>query len=192
MAILYHHIAASKSAGYSVTAEPALPDGGQFVYGRAMAASVPDPLVFEVSYPSRDELPHFIARTLPVFSTRLVDTFRSAGVENFQVFPAVLRNAELGVEWDEYWVFNVIGLIAAADLERSNADTLMEGGSKGAPALLAFHELVLDQSKTRNVLMFRLAESPHMLLVHDRVLAHIKNRRPESGWGFEATEIETI
>lgn len=192
MPILYHHIDSSNSSDYSVTAEPQLPEGVQFIYGRAMTSAVPEPLVFEVDFPSRDALPHFIGDTLPLFSTRLVDTFRSAGVENFQVFPAVLRNPALGADWDGYWVFNVIGLVAAADLDRSNADTLMAGGPKGAPALLAFHELVLDHQKTRNVAMFRLAESPDMLLIHDRVLTHIRNHRPENGWGFEATEIETI
>ncbi len=190
--MLYHHIDSSKSDEHSVTGEPALPGEISFIKGAHIGAVLSDPLVFEVDYPSREALPHFVGITIPVFSTSLVETFRSAGVENFQVFPAVLRNPAIGAEWGGYWAFNVIGVLVAADLEKSNADTILGGDPQGVSApLLGFKELVLEKKRARNMPMFRLAESPSILLIHDHVLAHIKARRPPNGWGFEATEIET-
>ena len=192
MAILYHHIDSSSSDDHHVTQEPDLVSAGAFRYGVRVDVDVPDPLVFEVDYPSKESVPHFVGETTPVFSDQLVKTFRSAGVENFQLFPAVLRNPATGAEWDGFWVFHAIGLIAAADLERSESDTIMKGARKGGPSvpLVGFQVLVLDQSKTRNAMMFRLAESPDILLIHDRVLEHIKAHRPPNGWGFDATEID--
>jgi hypothetical protein len=193
MAALYYQISPSTLSDYSVTDEPELPGDIEFIDGTKIDEPLPNPLEFTVDYPSRGELPHFVGMTIPVMSDSLVKVFRSAGVENFQTFPAVLRNPEIGEEWGGYWAFNVIGLIAAANLEKSKADTIMEGDSEGvAVPLLGFHTLVLDKKKTRNSAMFRLAESSSILLVHDRVLAHIKKNRPKNGWGFEATEIETV
>jgi hypothetical protein len=193
MPVLYHHIDSSNTDDYRVTKEPELPDGQQFAYGVKMKGDVPEPLVFEVDYPTREQVPHFVCATIPVFSDALVAMVRSAGVENFEVYRAVLRNPHTGAEWDGYSVFHEIGLIAAADLDKSQYDTIMAGHSKGVVTPLAgFQLLVLDHRKTRNAAMFRLAESPDMLLIHDRVLAHIKKHRPPGGWGFDATEIETV
>lgn len=193
MAFLYHHIAASRSEDHAVTDEPELPPEVSFSKGAHIAAELPDPLVFEVSQPAGGTPPHFVGTTIPVFSSLLVDTLRSAGVANFQVFPAVLRDPGANTQWDGYWAFNAIGLIAAADVDKSSADTIVRGGPRGVPVpLLAFHELVLDRHKTRDVAMFRLWESPGTLLVHERVLAHIRKHRPPDGWGFEATGIETV
>jgi hypothetical protein len=190
--VLYHHIQAANTLDYSVKNEPKLPDGREFVYGVKMDGTVPNPLVFEVDHPSKDELPHFVSMIIPVFSDLLVKTIRAAGVENFQVFPAVLRNPAVGTDWDGYWVFHEIGLIAAANLEKSEADTIMEGDPGGVDTpLMGFHELVLDKKKTRSALMFRLAESPDILLIHDRVMSHIDASRPPNGWRFMATEIQS-
>ena len=38
--------------------------------------------------------------------------------------------------------------------------------------------------------MFRLADSPSMLLVHDRVLRALRAATPPEGWGFTPLEIE--
>ncbi len=193
MPVPYHQINSSGSDDHRVTREPELPEFAGFRYGVRMEAKLPNPLVFEVDYPSREQVPHFVGETIPVFSDALVRTFRAAGVENFQLFPAVLRNPQTGAQWDGYWVFHVIGLIAAADLEKSESETAAGAGKPGTAVPLAtFQVLVLDAQKTRNVAMFRLAESPGTLLVHDRVLSHIKAHRPPNGWGFDATEIETV
>lgn len=194
MAVLYHHIDSPNDDDYHVTQEPQLPDDLDFVYGKKFKGKVPMPLVFEVDYPTREHVPHFIGETIPVFSDALIKVVRSAGIDNFQSFPALLRNPETGAEWGGYSVFHEFGLIAAANFDKSEYDMIMEGDAEGGVStpLAGFHVLVLDKKKTRNVAMFRLAESPDTLLIHDRVLAHIRKHRPPNGWGFDATEIETV
>jgi hypothetical protein len=189
--VVYFSIKSSRTSDYYVTLEPELPGNMKFVKGVKMEGAVPNPLVFEVNHPSRAQLQHFVSNVVPVFSDLLVKAMRSAGVENFQVFPAVLRNPEVGENWDGYWVFHEIGLIAAASLEKSKADTIMAGDSSGvATPLMGFHTLVLDKEKTRNEAMFRLAEDPTTLLIHERVMAHLRANRPPNGWGFVSTQVE--
>ena len=191
--MVYFSIDSSNTSDYYVTGEPQLPDGRKFVSGVRMESPVPNPLVFEVNHPSKAQLPHFVADVIPVFSDLLVNTLRTAGVENFQAFPAVLRNPEVGETWDGYQVFHAIGLVAAASLEKSKADTIMGGEPGGITVpLMGFHTLVLDKEKTRNLAMFRLAESPSTLLIHERVMAHIRANRPPNGWGFVSTQIEAV
>jgi hypothetical protein len=193
VAVLYHHIDSANDSDYQVTQEPKLPDDLDFVFGKKFKGKVPRPLVFEVNYPTRNDVPHFIGETIPVFSDSLIKVFRSAGVDNFQTFPALLRNPETGAEWDRFSVFHEFGLIAAADFDKSEYDMIMEGDPEGVSTPLAgFHVLVLDKKKTRNVAMFRLAESPDTLLIHTHVLQHIRKHRPPDGWGFDATDIEVV
>jgi hypothetical protein len=66
-----------------------------------------------------------------------------------------------------------------------------DAGGVGSP-LLALNKLVLDKSKTHEFLMFRLAESPSTLLIHDCVNRHIDANDPPDGWGFDATEIKAV
>jgi hypothetical protein len=193
VAVLYHHIDSANDSDYQVTKEPKLPGDRDFVYGKKHTGKLPRPVVFEVNYPTRKAVPHFIGETIPVFSDSLIKVFRSAGVTNFQAFPALLRNPDTDAAWDGFSVFHEFGLIAAADLDRSEYDMIMDGDPGGVSTPLAgFHVLVLDKKQTRNAAMFRLAESPDTLLIHARVLQHIKKHRPPGGWGFDATAIEAV
>lgn len=191
MSIQYHHIEPDNYADYGITKKPKL--GVSFIRGVPITTPLPNPLVFEIDYPDGSVLPHFLGDTIPVFSDRLVQTLRSAGVDNFQVFSAILRNPTTGIEWTDYWAFNAVGLVAAAKLEESDFDTLMGDDPEGVDVpLLAFNNLVLDKKKTRKLLMFRLTQSPSTLLIHDKVNIHIDANRPPEGWNFDATAIDTV
>ena len=193
MSDLYHHIEPDNFSDYGVTRKPKLPDGVSFIKGVSITEPLPEPLIFEVDYPKRDDIPHFLGDTISLFSDHLVKTLRSGGVDNFQVFPAVLRNPSRGLEWTNFWAFNAVGLIEAAALDRSGYDTIMGADSDGVDIpLLGFTKLVLSKAKVREALMFRLAESPSTLLIHDKINAHIDANDPPDGWGFDATEIEVV
>jgi len=193
MTVLYHQIEPDNYSDYSVTKKPKLPDGVSFIKGVLINEALPAPLIFEVDYPTRDDVPHFLGDTIPIFSGYLVQTLKAAGVDNFQVFPAVLRNPKSNAEWTDFWAFNAIGLIAAANIDESEYDTLMEGDAEGVEVpLLAFDEIVLEKKKTHDQSMFRLAESPSVLLIHDRINRYVDAHDPPDGWGFDATEIEAV
>jgi hypothetical protein len=192
MAILYQRIERHNFSDFGVTGNPALPGDISFRRGAAIEEPLPSPLVFEVDYPPGEEPPHLLGNVIPVFSDRLVRALRAAGADNFEAFPAILRNPATGATWDKYWAVNVLGIVAWANLQESEYDTIMEGDPEGVTTpLLGFHTIVLDAKKTRDdLLMFRLAESPSALLIHDRVFDYLVANRPQGGWRFDAIDVD--
>lgn len=108
---------------------------------------------------------------IPVMSKRLINVLTEAGVDNIEFFPAILRNITTGQTYN-YQVYNIIGLVAATDLEQSEYETYQ----KESPiADTSIHKLVLDESKTHNLLLFRLAEDVSAIVVHERIKKQIEN-----------------
>ena len=108
---------------------------------------------------------------IPIMSERMVQALLSAGVNNVEFHEAVLINTVTGEKYP-YRAFNVVGLVAAANLDRSECDI-----HDGVPvADVSFYKLVLDESKCRSCLMFRLEENVSTLMVHDSVRQELLSR----------------
>lgn len=99
----------------------------------------------------------------------LVEALQGAGVDNLQVYPAVLTEKATAAEREDYCVVNVLGKVAAADMKQSQALSL--GGGQ------VFTHLTVDAGKARGLLMFRLAESLVDVIVHERVAQAVTARR---------------
>jgi len=191
MATSFHCIEPDNEADYGITRNPAV--SVSFFTGKAIASSLPEPLVFQVDHPLDVAPPHFLGDRIPVCSRLLLGVLEAARVGDIQSFPAVLENPAAGARWTDYVAINVIGLRAAARLDQSTFDTLMGGDAQsGIPPLLAFHELVLDAAKLEGCLLCRLAESPSTLLIHDSVNAYIDAHAPPDGWGFDTIEVKAV
>lgn len=149
--------------------------------GTLIACELATPLIFTLD-DATTSMPHWIGDRVPLVSELFVSTLRRAGVYNFQTLPAVLR------PWTGHVVFNVISKIDGADPEASIGTVIME--EDPGPKLVEYTELVLSHSRTRGIDMFRLADNPGMLLVHDRVMRVLSAHAPDTGWGFTAIEIE--
>src|SRR5688572_251168 len=54
-----------------------------------------------------------------VMSKRLVDTLQRLGVENLQTFPAEITNDVTGAVLHDHVVFNIVGMVSAADAAAS-------------------------------------------------------------------------
>jgi hypothetical protein len=177
---------------YGVTQNPKLGDELSFLSGRVITGKMPE-LVFEVNFPAEEKLPHFLGNEIPLLSKTLVDALQKAGIDSFQVFPAILLNSATGQSWNNYVAFNTIGLIKAVNMEKSDFDILMEGDDEGIEIpLVAFREIILDKNKTNDALMFRTAESPVNLVVQSRVITYLGDNRPKDGWGIAIKKLETI
>lgn len=105
---------------------------------------------------------------LCLMAARLVETLQSVGVDNLETYRAVLRNTSTGETYD-YRAVNIVGAVAAADLVRSDwsshdADPRFD---------VNFDRLVVDESATRDLLLFRLAENTGVILIHERVRDHL-------------------
>jgi hypothetical protein len=109
---------------------------------------------------------------IPLMSARLAAVLVAAGVDNVAFYPALLTNTITGETYD-YHAFNVVGAVAAADLERSEWSTF-----DGWPvADVSFTRFELNAEKAERHLFFRLAENINALVVHESV----RNRVIEAG-----------
>lgn len=102
-----------------------------------------------------------------LMSTRLVQTLTHAGVDNLQLFPARITDPNTGTVYDDYFAVNVIGLVECADMDQSEHMPLAD--------LHFFLELVIEPEKTLGLPLFRLAESPIDIIVHERVAQAIRD-----------------
>ena len=110
-------------------------------------------------------LPCFLKGTGLLFRNDLLEAMRSFGVGNLQTFNVALFDPDNGHAYTNDKAANIVGSIAAADMTQSIA-TVHPGG----PVIdVDFDKLVVDESKARGALIFRLAEATNASLVHERL-----------------------
>jgi hypothetical protein len=100
-------------------------------------------------------------------SDRFYEALRKTGVDNLDVYDAVLVNKAENVTIKGYKAFNVIGLVAAADLGQTKFSP--ENPSRLIDA--SIDSLAIDAKKAKGLLLFRLAEYAGAVIVH----ASLKN-----------------
>ncbi|WP_445456716.1 imm11 family protein [Flavobacterium sp. HNIBRBA15423] len=176
---------------YGITENPKINDDQSFLSGNVIDETQLPALEFETNFPSKKKIPHFLGDVIPLMSKELIECLQKAGIDSFQTFPVQLTNPETGQKFDNYFAFNVIGIIKAVNMNESDFDILMEG-DKETPPLLAFREIVLNKNKINDALIFRVVESPDSLLIHKSVVDCLVSNRPKNGWGVISTEVEVI
>jgi hypothetical protein len=146
--------------------------GMPWMTGAMISNQVPNPVVFaaDASYPG--ELLAMYDDSIPIMRDDLIDILVQAGVDNLQTFPALVRNLD-GSQRSDYKAVNIVGVVAAADMEHS---TLMEPAADFLGA--DFESLVIDERRAAGPLIFRLAEAANAIVVHrsvrDRVAGNIR------------------
>lgn len=109
-------------------------------------------------------LPDLSEVPLPMLSQRLAQALIEAGVDNLDFYPVQIRDESDGQVDASHLAFNLIGLVAAADLAASTYDS-----PEGPLISVDFDSLVIDEKKARGGLMFRLAECVTCIVVHESV-----------------------
>ncbi|WP_141619637.1 DUF1629 domain-containing protein [Myxococcus sp. AB036A] len=156
----------SNFAGLSSTPTTGVP----WTMGVRSKAHVEEPIQCELHPESADPPPDLIL-TLPTFSTRLIEVLKSVGVKNMDLYQVALKHPGLGKTYTDYRAVNIIGRLACADLTQSQ---YLPGHE---PPLMKFDKLVLDETKTMGVPMFRLAESTMWILVSEKVKQAVETAR---------------
>lgn len=142
--------------------------------GKPMAPDIEVPFVYNMEI-DEDELDPHAEIALPdydmegpIFSKRLLETIQNAGVDNLEIFPAVICNEDSGEKIvDQYLAVNIIGLVACADMDASESRPL--AGSH------FFINLKVDPAKIQDQLLFRLAEQPSDIIIHGSIANAIKD-----------------
>lgn len=135
------------------------------------ASSVPRPLRYTLD-PDYGGTPKalYASEANPVMRDDLAHVLANVGVDNVQYFDSILIDPASGQEYTNYKAFNIIGLVAAADMGKSE----LMGTADSSMGDIDFHALVIDESQTRGLLLFRLAENISAIVVHERVKAAIE------------------
>jgi hypothetical protein len=121
-------------------------------------------------------VPHVYAELywdpLPIFSRRLVAALEAAGVDNLQTYDTTLVSVEgkNPPPPNHYRAVNVVGRVAAADLEKSEINPDVDDREVSTD----FYSLSVDETKAKDLLMFRLVENISVVLVHERVKAQVE------------------
>ncbi len=156
----------------TIAVEPELP-GGPWMMGRMLRIEVPTPLHYELD-PNRPGNPKVMydAEAIPLMRDDLVEALQCAGVDNLELFETVLTDSKTGQTYTNYKAFNIIGLVACADMEASS----MMGTSDSELLDADFDGLVIDEEKAMGSLLFRLAENISAIIVDDIVKNEIEKR----------------
>lgn len=153
---------------HPVSKAPRLP-GGPWYHGQKLRISVPSQLdyILDPDFGDDSKIKAMYGnKSIPVMHNKLVKVLLSAGVNNLELFPARLINQNTDAIYENYQAFNIIGLIAAADLESS---TLMNPEVEPTILDTDFESLVIDKEKTHGFHLFRLAESCNAICVSEQV-----------------------
>jgi hypothetical protein len=146
-----------------ITNEPRLPSGSTlWIDGAPLKGPIHEPLVYEIEAGDEGEMGAYIRTAAPLMSRDLVDTIQSCGVDNLEVYKAVLREKATGREYRNYVAVNVLGVVSGADPTQS-VSTSIEGLGTW------FDRLVVDENVTRGWLVFRLRGSLSKVIVHHRI-----------------------
>jgi hypothetical protein len=147
-------------------------DEDNWLLGQPFTAPPDEPVVAEIQpgYERKELLPFF--GTPPIMSDAFYQALVEAGVDNLEVYEAVLRSADGSVEHTGFKAFNVVGLVSAADLTRTAF--LPDNPSRLIDA--SIESLAVDPDKAKDLLLFRLAEYVGAVIVHERVKRFIEAR----------------
>jgi len=143
-----------------------LPDGRLRTWktGKRFASPPPQPVKVWIDEGESGWLKEYNDATVALMSRRLAQALVQAGVSNIEFYEAVVEDFETGEVHRDHLAFNLIGVVAAADLGRSVYQAL-----DGPVISVDFDSLALDEAKAQGALMFRLAEAVTGVVVHDRV-----------------------
>jgi hypothetical protein len=133
---------------------------------------IPDPIKFTLqpynphSSDDSHHMPSFLDASAPLFRDDLIAALRACGVDNLETYNVAITDPDNGEVHTNYKAVNVLGLISAADMNKSSATVHPNG-----PPLIDvdFDRLVIDEKKTGDIDFFRLAESTNAILVSERV-----------------------
>jgi hypothetical protein len=164
--------------GTTIGKRPKLPRGA-WMTGEVITYEVVEPLVFELDANYPGELRPMYPSAAPLMREDLLSALREAGVDNLQLFSALLNDPMTGKQHTNYKAVNIVGVVSAADMGKSK----MMGTSDSTLISADFEALVFREQVAADLLLFRLAESVNAIVVHERV-KHVVEARAIPGMTF--------
>lgn len=142
-----------------------IPLGESWSIGRRFSVPPAEPISFEMMETHDDRLLEFRKSDPPLMTKRLLEALQNSGVDNLDVYQTVITHPTTGFQTREYVAVNIIGLVAAVDMDGST----VIGGNENGLVDVDFEGVRIDPAKARGFLLFRLAESTNGIVVHRSV-----------------------
>ncbi len=165
-----------------------LDDNIYFRSGAIISEPVPTPLIFTTTHSAKNPPAGLHGRVVPIMSDSFIKALQDAGASNLQCFPAELKSSVDGSIWTNYKAVNVIGKISCANLESSEFTHIIDVPGTNALGLMGFEDLKVDSARVGGALLFRLAESPGVILVAESVVEYLRSIQSDEGWGVTIDE----
>ncbi|HVT81744.1 MAG TPA: hypothetical protein VHM90_13955 [Phycisphaerae bacterium] len=153
----------------TVSERPKLPGGG-WMSGKRITAAVPEPLVYALNPRYPGDLRAFYNEAIPLMRDDLIQAMREAGVDNLEIFRAVLKDPFAKKDLTNYKSVNIVGVVSCADAAKS----ARMGTSDSNLVDADYAALNIDENKAGGLLCFRLAEAVNAVVVHAKVKQSIE------------------
>jgi hypothetical protein len=121
-------------------------------------------------------------------SKKLFGVLRQAGVDNIDVYRTVLYYPDGRVASEDLLAFNLIGKVAAADLDKS----IYDKEQPDSFIAMTIDKLEVKDALPQSLLMFRMAESVTTILVHEKIKNAVEEAKIELVRFFKADEIAIL
>ncbi len=128
----------------------------------------PVPLMLHGASGDTEQLADIGSGLFTVCSTRLRSVLTDSGVDNIDYFPVRLEHSESGRRRDDYLLVNILGLVKAVDV----ANSTIIPGRGNLPGKL--RQFTIDERLAGNLPLFRLAESPRLIVIEGAIKAAIE------------------
>ncbi|WBF94093.1 hypothetical protein LIX31_14165 [Leptospira kirschneri] len=110
-------------------------------------------------------------------SHALIEAFREAGVDNLELYQAVIDETRTGRKYEDYSAVNIIGLVTSTNPQKS-FEPILGNQSSGAGW---FKGILIAPEQAQGLLLFRLAESVDLVIVH-RCVKEVVEKKAFSSW----------
>lgn len=109
--------------------------------------------------------------TTPAFigTKQFYDDLCECGIDNIEVYPAVIEDIGNEREIKDYLLLNVLGRIACADLDQCDTSELI-------PGFQLIDELVIRKGTAGNRYMFLVDEDTNCIIVAEHVKNHLESK----------------
>lgn len=134
-----------------------------FRLGRKIDVNVPEPIEFSLDPTVHGDMPTFFRNPYKIMKLDFLETLQKAGVDNIDTYAAVIRDTENDRIWENYAIANIVGVVDAADMDKSEY-----AGDSNMISVL-FDSLAIDETKTGGLKLFRLAQKISTIVVSEDV-----------------------
>jgi len=112
----------------------------------------------------------YLSGAIPLVLKEIHNVLVEAGVDNVDAYPTEIHNQSTGERCRDYVAINIIGIVKAADMERS---AVVSHNPQGLISV-DFDSLVLNESVIADLKIFRLAECVTGIVIREDIKDYIE------------------